>query len=86
MKGIFLTEESKKEIEAKIAEINKTYHEYANWEGQLGKAEIYKEILSSATILPVYSSWEDVETFPPDNESQTEKILKIKNGVVIQSK
>ena len=91
MKGIYLTEQGKKELEAKIAELEKEKASnliqnltgFANM--NFGEIETYKEILSSAIILPVYSSWEDVETFPPDNESQAEKILKIKNGVVIQS-
>jgi hypothetical protein len=50
----------------------------------MGKINVYKEILSSATILPVEESWEDVEFFPPDNESQTERVLRFKNGVIIK--
>jgi hypothetical protein len=80
MKGIYLTEKGKQEIEAKIAEI-----EY--YEGlESGMADTLKEILSSATILPVEKSWDDVELYPPDNESQIEKTLRLKNGVIIQPK
>lgn len=71
MKGIYLTQEGKKELEAKIADINKTYHEYADWEGKLRELEIYKEILSLATILPVEESWkligENTGTFYDDD-------------------
>ena len=80
MKGIYLTEEGKQELEAKIAEIE-------SYEGlESGIADTLKEILSSATILPVEKSWDDVELYPPDNESQIEKTLRLKNGVIIQPK
>jgi hypothetical protein len=47
MKGIYLTAEARQEIEAKIAEIE-------SYEGlESGMADILKEILSQATILPV---------------------------------
>ena len=49
MKGIYLTEEGKKEIEAKIVELKIPY----GTSNRLGELTIYKEILSSATILPV---------------------------------
>ena len=85
MKGIYLTEEGKKVIEDKIAELtdykDKTHDIYA-----VGQIYILKQILSSATILPVEKNWEDVELYPPDNESQMEKTLRLKNGVIIQSK
>ena len=80
MKGIYLTEKGKQELEAKIAEIE-------SYEGlESGIADTLKEILSSATILPVEKSWDDVELYPPDNESQIEKTLRLKNGVIIQPK
>jgi hypothetical protein len=88
MTGIFLTQEGKQEIEAKIAELEKFTkgrpREFVY--KQVLQLEIYKEILSSATILPVYSNWEDVELYPPDNESQNVKTLELKNGVIIQPK
>ena len=47
MKGIYLTEKGKQELKAKIAEIE-------SYEGlESGMADTLKEILSSATILPV---------------------------------
>jgi hypothetical protein len=86
MKGIYLSEEGKKEIEAKITEIETGIKVLSLTEGfkDMGNINVYKEILSSATILPVEESWEDVEFFPPDNESQTERVLRFKNGVIIK--
>lgn len=75
MNGIYLTPEGKAELEAKIAELekytedvikiaqiasdetNKTYLEVEF----KSKIIIYKEILSSATVLPVEESWERLE-------------------------
>ena len=87
MKGIYLTDEAKKEIEAKIDELRnysplETDDDFIN----RGKQIILEEILSSATILPVEKSWDDVELYPPDNGSQIEKTLRLKNGVIIQPK
>jgi len=86
MKGIYLTPEGKQEIEAEIVELEETYREYALWEEKYGELQTLKTILSSAIILPVYSNWEDVELYPPDNESQNAKTLELKNGVIIQPK
>jgi len=57
MKGIYLTEEGKKEIEAKIAELQifsplETDDDFLD----RGKQIAFEEILSSATILPVEES------------------------------
>lgn len=56
MKGIYLTEEGKKEIEAKIDEFERYVEEYKNFHNIqsviITKSAVYKEILSSATILP----------------------------------
>jgi len=53
MKGIYLTQEGKQEIEAKIA-----LYEYCTLlPHQVGELKIYKEILSSSTILPVEEVW-----------------------------
>lgn len=86
MKGIYLTEEGKKVIEDKIADLK--YHLKINPHDlyAIGQVYILKQTLSSATILPVEESWEDVELYPPDNESQMEKTLRLKNGVIIQPK
>ena len=57
MKGIYLTEEGKKRIEAKIAELETTRKESSsdNNDYYLGRMKELKEILSSATMLPVDS-------------------------------
>jgi hypothetical protein len=91
MKGIYLTPEGKEEIEAEIAELEEykdsdVCKDPRDWSFISGKQSVLKEILSSATILPVYSNWDDVELYPPDNESQIEKTLRLKNGVIIQPK
>ena len=78
MKGIYLTEQAKQEIEAKIAELED--YTYAtqdlHLEGSI-KGHLYclKEILLSATILPVEEVW---------NRPSTNK--KYPNGVIIQPK
>jgi hypothetical protein len=60
MKGIYLTQQGKQEIEAKIAELEykKSLKSDDNniWYFQ-GKIDDLKEILSSATILPVEEDW-----------------------------
>jgi hypothetical protein len=89
MNGIYLTEQGKKEIEAKMTELEKLKNDTQatlEWNEAVVMINVYKEILSSATILPVYSNWDDVERFPPDNESQSLKTLELKNGVIIQPK
>jgi hypothetical protein len=68
MKGIYLTTEGKKEIEAKIAELEKEIdknREFASvFFGLSGRIIMLKEILSSATILPVEDNWNDaIESF-----------------------
>jgi hypothetical protein len=76
MKGIYLTQEGKQEIEAKIA-----LYEYCTLlPHQVGELKIYKEILSSATILPVEESWGNM----PIGVNESE--LSYPQGVIIQSK
>jgi hypothetical protein len=59
MKGLYLTEEGKQEIEDLIAKLtdykNKTHDIYA-----VGQIYILKQILSSATILSVEESWKHI--------------------------
>jgi hypothetical protein len=88
MKGIYLTEEGKQEIEAKIQELERErfYGSELNSDYRIGQQKVYKEILENFIILPVEKSWDDVELYPPDNESQIEKTLRLKNGVIIQPK
>ena len=86
MKGIYLTEESKREIEAKIDELedvkynSKTDYE---WNETLIEQNVYKKILLSATILPVEKSWENVIDMH-DPEGACNKYYP--NGVIIQPK
>jgi hypothetical protein len=66
MKGIYLTEEAKKAIEDKIAELEVKRDEaaedndeiYAN--SCIGQIFAYYEIVSSATILSVEESWKHI--------------------------
>lgn len=76
MKGIYLTEEAKAEIEARIAEIEA-------YEGpESGMADDLKKILSSATILPVVN-WESTfQTILTDSLNREE----YPSGVIIQPK
>jgi hypothetical protein len=95
MKGIYLTAEGKQEIEAKIKELDRlkrepdailTFNEYQRI------IDVYKEILQSATILPVEESWYNViENVENDSQSlvlQTPFIMKslYEQGVIIQPK
>ena len=91
MKGIYLTEEGKQAIEAKIAEIENDYFKVKGNddadEHYLDGARTYlKEILSSATILPVEESWDNLSAIR--NRLDNLKFAKEKypNGVIIQSK
>jgi hypothetical protein len=95
MKGIYLTPEGKKEIEAKIAELEQYAHEESDIDGiqfsssdsfdigeRNGKILKLKQILSSATILPVEESWKIVAVqtmMSPATESYPQ-------GVIIQPK
>jgi len=84
MNGIYLTQEGKQEIEAKIAELeNYTYAtQNIRIEGQnSGMLEILEDILSSATILPVEESWESVSDYITSIEQSY-----YPNGVIIQPK
>lgn len=61
MKGIYLTQEGKQEIEAKIEILEKS-NAWDEIENSMifTQCELYKDILSSATILPVEESWTNV--------------------------
>ena len=86
MKGLYLTQEGKQEIEAKIAELEKPeFH----WDGIYvsekaeERIEVYKEILSSATILPVEENWSNI-IFNGEDEVNAEN--NYPNGVIIINK
>jgi hypothetical protein len=88
MKGIFITEEGKQWIEAKIAKLNLQIRSERDCESPIeyllgefnGKRMAFKEILSSATILPVEESWECID----ENTHTIPKIYP--QGVIIQPK
>ena len=91
MKGIYLTEEGKKVIEDKIAELQEhlstKQNDFTNHKhlcGFLdGQIDLLKEILSSATILSVEEDWDGVfnKTF---SQAYIEKDYP--NGVIIKPK
>ena len=54
---IYLTEEGKKAIEDKIAELHKEWKGKVGYNMVLSNIDLLKEILLSATILPVEESW-----------------------------
>jgi hypothetical protein len=91
MKGIYLSEEGKKEIEDKIDELEKLMDRNREissiFYGLSGRNLMLKEILSSATILPVEEDWDD--TIPdgtPWEDSTYILSKKHPNGVIIQPK
>jgi hypothetical protein len=78
MTGIYLTQKGKQEIESKIAERRKysPIETEDDWY-ENGELNVYKEILASATIIPVEESWEHGSKFTN---------VKYKHGVIIQPK
>jgi hypothetical protein len=86
MKGIYITEEGKKEIEAIITNLKKPAPHYDGIyvsERADERMEVFEEILSSATILPVEEEWGAVIYFGED-EIDAEKSYP--NGVIIKPK
>jgi hypothetical protein len=89
MKGIYLTEEAKAEIEAKIAELEKQFLISENdlYSGMISALE---EILSSATILPVEESYNDIQHFETSEHGTVIRkhllMANYPNGVIIQPK
>jgi hypothetical protein len=80
MKGIYLTEQGKKDLEAKLTELEltNTGDEALDYE-ILGQMVILEEIISSAIILPIEESW--YKLFPCSWNSINKQ--EIKNGVII---
>jgi hypothetical protein len=77
----YITEETKQELEAKIAEREQfspmdTFEDYTNF----GKKCLLKEILKSSVVLPVEESW----ICTPMGTNECELVLP--NGVIIQPK
>jgi len=79
----YITQETKQEIEDKIAELESELvkemnpYIYAETNAEL---DVYKKTLSYATILPVEESWEYID----ENTHTIPKIYP--NGVIIQPK
>jgi transcription elongation GreA/GreB family factor len=89
MKGIYLTEEAKAEIEAKIAELEIIRNESSsdNNDYYLGRIKELEEILSSATILPVEESWEAFDKATNAMYKHFKSTgVEYPNGVIIQPK
>jgi hypothetical protein len=86
MKGIYLTQEAKQEIEAMIAELEDyTYATQNIWiEGQnSGMLKILEEMLKSATILPVETEISYIK-YVFDSSKKTAD--RFPNGLIIQPK
>ena len=92
MKGIYLTEAAKKDIEARIAELKQEStllsvdDEYGNG-AHNATFHIYKEILSSAIIIPVEEDYNAIaNTCWKINEVSAFSYLEkhYPNGVIIQ--
>jgi hypothetical protein len=87
---LYGTQKTKEEIEKKIRELEEEsynlYKEHSSWALKAScnsELRVYKQILADFVVLPEYKSWDEAENFPPDNESQTLKTLKLKQGVII---
>jgi len=79
----YITEETKQELENKIKTLEKTKHETdftIEWNEAVVMINLLKDILSSATILPVEESWDDV------NYHNIRKYNTHLNGLIIQPK
>jgi hypothetical protein len=80
MNGIYITEEGKKELEAQIAELERQLYlkemYESTWHGLSGKKLVLKEILSTATILPVEDGYN--EFYYNSNEYPQGVIIKPK--------
>lgn len=94
MKGIFLTEQGKKEIEDSIKlleyDLEQEKNSFLKVEqivGQYeGKIRIYKDILSLATILPIEEDWSDVDKKGAVYAGVCGHFILYPNGVIIQGK
>jgi hypothetical protein len=84
MKGIYITEEGRREIEEKVVELEEQLGSkdiyLTVWYGLNHKKIMLKEILSTATILPVEDSWGKV----PMGTNECE--LTLPQGVIIKPK
>jgi hypothetical protein len=101
VKGIYITEEAKKELEAKVAELEKSkmiLQRAVSTDPNFGEmqrtahtkycteVDTYKEILSSAVILPVEESWADFNYWTTGKDCPKDKKTHFPNGVIIEKK
>lgn len=70
---IYLTEEGVEQIEQKIADLA-----FINTETTKAGIAVLQYILKDAIILPVYRSWDEVES------GLYEKTIELKHGVIIR--
>jgi hypothetical protein len=90
MKGIYLTEEAKQELEDKIADLKKKQSNLTYlplWKDYEVEKVTYEKILSSATILPIEESWTGFyrATNPMYKDFKSTDV-EFPNGVIIQPK
>jgi len=79
MKGIYLTEEAKQQLEAKIAELTELATSKETMSiSYIAQHSVYSLILQSSTILPVEESWASFDL--------RMDIISYPNGVIIQPK
>jgi hypothetical protein len=83
MKGIYLTEEGKQELESKIAELAELATSKETMSiSYIAQHSVYSLILQSATILPVEESWDNIHEEDVANWSA----LNYPQGVIIRPK
>jgi hypothetical protein len=83
MKGIYLTEEGKQELESKIAELAELATSKETMSiSYIAKHSAYSLILQSATILPVEESWVTIS----DSTLALHYHQSFPKGVIIQPK
>jgi len=73
---IYLDQKTKNELSKAIDKIE--------YELDESYVKLLRHGLETAIVLPVYRSWDEVEFFEPDNESQLDLINKLKHGVIIR--
>jgi hypothetical protein len=93
MKGIYITEEGKKDIKDRIAELEEeNKFPVDKWEEEKNQGKIYilEEILSSATILPVEESYNNIQHFETSEHGTVIRkhflMANYSKGVIIQPK
>jgi hypothetical protein len=87
MKGIYLSQEAKKAIEAKIVELESREINRDNSAYIYYTKKAYQNILSTAVVLPVEKDWDDTI---PDGTPWVDTLITLgvsyPNGVIIEPK